>query len=87
MRTLTSRATQAVFGERPTSAKLVLIGEQPGNEEDLQGHPFVGPAGRELDHALEEAGLDRADVFVTNAVKHFNGSRAPAPAAQKALFA
>jgi len=64
-------ATQSVFGEGPTSARLVFIGEQPGNEEDKQGHPFVGPAGRILDRALEEAGIDRSDVYVTNAVKHF----------------
>jgi uracil-DNA glycosylase len=68
---LYQNATQAVFGEGPRDAQLVLIGEQPGNEEDLQGHPFVGPAGRLLDEALEEAGLDRTSVYVTNAVKHF----------------
>lgn len=64
-------ATQAVFGEGPRSARLLFIGEQPGNEEDLKGHPFVGPAGRLLDEALVDAGIDRADVYVTNAVKHF----------------
>jgi len=64
-------ATQAVLGEGPRTAKLILIGEQPGNEEDLIGRPFVGPAGRLLDKALEEAGIDRAGVYVTNAVKHF----------------
>jgi uracil-DNA glycosylase family protein len=68
---LYKHATQAVFGEGPVDAALVLIGEQPGNEEDLQGHPFVGPAGRVLTEALEAAGLHREDVFVTNAVKHF----------------
>jgi len=64
-------ATQAVFGEGPRHASLVLIGEQPGNDEDLKGHPFVGPAGKLLDRALEEAGIDRGEVYVTNAVKHF----------------
>jgi uracil-DNA glycosylase family protein len=64
-------ATQAVFGEGSSSARIVFVGEQPGNEEDKQGHPFVGPAGRILDSALEEAGIDRAAVYVTNAVKHF----------------
>src|SRR5688572_21389725 len=65
------RATQTVFGEGPGSARLVLVGEQPGDEEDQQGRPFVGPAGRLLDQALEAAGLERDDVYVTNAVKHF----------------
>ncbi len=64
-------ATQTVFGEGNASAALVLVGEQPGNQEDLQGHPFVGPAGGILDRALAEAGLDRGAVYVTNAVKHF----------------
>jgi len=64
-------ATQAVPGEGPAHAPLMLIGEQPGNDEDLDGHPFVGPAGRVLDKALQEAGIDRKQVFVTNAVKHF----------------
>lgn len=64
-------ATQAVPGEGPKNAPLMLIGEQPGNDEDLDGHPFVGPAGRVLDKALQEAGIDRKQVFVTNAVKHF----------------
>ena len=64
-------ATQAVFGEGPASALVMFVGEQPGNDEDLQGRPFVGPAGRLLDRALEEAGIDRAAVYVTNAVKHF----------------
>lgn len=64
-------ATQAVFGEGPRSARIVLIGEQPGDEEDRQGHPFVGPSGRLLNKALEEAGIQRSDVYVTNAVKHF----------------
>jgi len=64
-------ATQAVFGEGPSPAQIVLIGEQPGDQEDRQGHPFVGPAGKLLDRALEEAGIDRSQVYVTNAVKHF----------------
>jgi uracil-DNA glycosylase family protein len=64
-------ATQGVMGEGPVRARILLIGEQPGNEEDLQGHPFVGPAGRLLDRALEEAGIPRSEVFVTNVVKHF----------------
>jgi DNA polymerase len=64
-------ATQAVFGEGPRSASIVLVGEQPGNDEDLKGHPFVGPAGRVLDRALDDAGLSRRDTYVTNVVKHF----------------
>ncbi len=68
---LWERGTQTVFGEGPPDADLVLVGEQPGNEEDLAGHPFVGPAGRLLDRALAEAGIDRRHVYVTNAVKHF----------------
>jgi DNA polymerase len=64
-------ATQTVFGAGPGDARLVLIGEQPGDEEDLAGEPFVGPAGRLLDKALGEAGVDRGTVYVTNAVKHF----------------
>jgi len=64
-------ATQAVLGEGPRAAQLVLVGEQPGNDEDLAGRPFVGPAGRILDRALADAGIDRAEVYVTNAVKHF----------------
>jgi len=65
------KGTQTVFGEGSVSAHVMLVGEQPGNEEDLAGHPFVGPAGRLLDRALEEAGIDRADAYVTNVVKHF----------------
>lgn len=64
-------ATQAVFGEGPRLAQVVFVGEQPGNDEDIQGRPFVGPAGKLLDRALEGAGIDRDDVYVTNAVKHF----------------
>ena len=68
---LYKHATRGVPGEGPANAKLMLIGEQPGNDEDLAGHPFVGPAGRILNAALEEAGIDRKELFVTNAVKHF----------------
>jgi len=64
-------ATQAVPGEGPAPARLMMVGEQPGNDEDLKGHPFVGPAGRMLDRAIADAGLDRKTIFVTNAVKHF----------------
>jgi uracil-DNA glycosylase family protein len=64
-------ATQTVFGEGRASAEVVLVGEQPGDQEDRRGRPFVGPAGRVLDEALEEAGIDRADVYITNVVKHF----------------
>jgi DNA polymerase len=64
-------ATQTVFGRGPANARVLLVGEQPGDQEDRAGAPFVGPAGRILDKALAEAGLDRDDVYVTNAVKHF----------------
>jgi uracil-DNA glycosylase len=64
-------ATQAVFGEGPAAAQIVLIGEQPGDAEDRAGHPFVGPAGGVLDRALADAGVDRKQVYLTNAVKHF----------------
>ena len=64
-------ATQAVPGEGRESARVMLVGEQPGDNEDLSGKPFVGPAGRVLDQALEDAGIPRSEVFVTNAVKHF----------------
>jgi DNA polymerase len=64
-------ATQVVFGEGPVPAPLVLMGEVPGDKEDKAGHPFVGPAGQILDEALLEAGIDRSQVYVTNAVKHF----------------
>ena len=64
-------ATQTVFGEGPLHAPIMLVGEQPGDKEDLAGHPFVGPAGQMLDRALEEAGVNRKKVYVTNAVKHF----------------
>jgi uracil-DNA glycosylase family protein len=68
---LWKRGTQTVFGEGRRRAKVVLIGEQPGNEEDLTGKPFVGPAGRLLDAALAEVGIDRSQTYVTNVVKHF----------------
>ena len=68
---LWSRATQAVGGVGPKHAPIMMVGEQPGDKEDLQGMPFVGPAGQLLDDALKDAGVDRRDVYVTNAVKHF----------------
>lgn len=64
-------ATQTVFGEGAARAPIMLVGEQPGDREDLAGHPFVGPAGKVLDRAMAEAGLDRKKVYLTNAVKHF----------------
>jgi DNA polymerase len=64
-------ATQTVFGEGPQAAPVMLVGEQPGDKEDLAGKPFVGPAGQMLDRALEQAGIDRGKVYITNAVKHF----------------
>jgi DNA polymerase len=68
---LFENASQTVFGRGPKTARVVLVGEQPGNDEDLAGEPFVGPAGRLLDEALEAAGISRADAYVTNVVKHF----------------
>ena len=68
---LWKRGTQTVFGEGARNAQVMLVGEQPGNDEDLAGHPFVGPAGKLLDRALEEAGIDRSQAYVTNVVKHF----------------
>src|SRR5947208_12865113 len=68
---LYQRATQTVFGEGPKGATMMLVGEQPGDYEDVAGKPFVGPAGKIMDQALEEAGIDRTKVYVTNAVKHF----------------
>jgi DNA polymerase len=68
---LWKRGTQTVFGEGKAGARIVLVGEQPGDREDLEGRPFVGPAGRLLDASLEEAGIDRSLAYVTNAVKHF----------------
>src|SRR3954462_5688195 len=79
---LYKNATQTVFGEGRRSASIILLGEVPGDEEDKQGHPFVGPAGRLLDETLETVGLDRDAVYVTNAVKHFRwgATRQAAPA-------
>jgi DNA polymerase len=68
---LWERGTQTVFGEGRPGARVILVGEQPGDREDLEGRPFVGPAGRLLDVCLERAGIDRADAYVTNVVKHF----------------
>jgi uracil-DNA glycosylase family protein len=68
---LWKQATQAVVGEGSANAGIMLVGEQPGDEEDLRGHPFVGPAGRVLDEAIEAAALNRGELFITNAVKHF----------------
>jgi uracil-DNA glycosylase len=67
--------TQTVFGEGSSRAKVMFVGEQPGNDEDLQGRPFVGPAGKLLDKTLVEAGIDRKDIYVTNVVKHFKWVR------------
>ena len=74
---LWANATQAVFGEGKRSANVVFVGEQPGDQEDRLGRPFVGPAGRLLDEALAAAGIDRSDVYLTNAVKHFEWKPAP----------
>jgi uracil-DNA glycosylase len=74
---LWQNATQTVFGEGPPDAPLMLVGEQPGDQEDLAGRPFVGPAGRVLNEAMEEAGIDREQVFVTNVVKHFRWKPSP----------
>ena len=78
---LYKHATQTVFGEGPLDASILFVGEQPGDQEDLAGRPFVGPAGRLFDASLEEAGIDRKRVYVTNAVKHFKfqqrGKRRP----------
>jgi uracil-DNA glycosylase family protein len=68
-------ATQTVFGDGPTTAEVVMVGEQPGDQEDRQGRPFVGPAGKLLDRALGDAGIDRRRVFITNVVKHFKFER------------
>jgi uracil-DNA glycosylase family protein len=68
---LWANATQTVFGEGPSQASIMLVGEQPGDQEDRIGHPFVGPAGQLLDRALADAGIERSEVYVTNAVKHF----------------
>jgi DNA polymerase len=66
------RATQAVLGDGSADAEVMLVGEQPGDREDIEGRPFVGPAGKLLDRALEEAGIERSQVYITNVVKHFN---------------
>lgn len=68
---LYAHATQVVFGEGPADSKVIMVGEQPGDEEDQKGRPFVGPSGRLLSKAMQEAGLDREKIYVTNAVKHF----------------
>src|SRR5918999_982862 len=68
---LWERGTQTVFGEGSEGAELLMVGEQPGDKEDVEGRPFVGPAGKLLDRALEEAGIDRDKVYITNVVKHF----------------
>jgi uracil-DNA glycosylase len=73
---LWARATQTVFGDGPSDARVMIVGEQPGNSEDLEGAPFVGSAGRLLDRALVDAGIDRSGVYVTNVVKHFKWRRA-----------
>ena len=74
---LYKNATQAVFGEGTARAEVMLVGEQPGDKEDLEGRPFVGPAGKLLDAALDDAGIDREKVYLTNAVKHFKWERGP----------
>ena len=80
---LWKRGTQTVFGEGARHAEVMFVGEQPGNEEDLTGHPFVGPAGRLFNEALEEAGIDRRKTYVTNVVKHSNGNPAASAAFTK----
>lgn len=80
---LHAHATQTVFGEGETGSRVMLVGEQPGDQEDRRGRPFVGPAGRLLDRALEAAGIDRGDVYITNAVKHFKWI--PAPRGQRRI--
>jgi DNA polymerase len=74
---LYARATQTVFGTGPKGARIMIVGEQPGDKEDKVGKPFVGPAGNILDKALSEAGIDRDEVYVTNAVKHFKWEESP----------
>ncbi len=74
---LYKNATQVVFGEGRRGARIMLIGEQPGDQEDISGQPFVGPAGKLLDRALADARIDRSDLYLTNAVKHFKWKRAP----------
>lgn len=82
---LYKHATQAVFGQGPAHAEMMLVGEQPGDREDIQGEPFVGPAGDLLNKALDEAGIDRKRVYLTNAVKHFKWT--PAPRGKRRLHA
>src|SRR5437867_2373718 len=82
---LWKRGTQTVFGEGVRRADVLFVGEQPGNEEDLTGHPFVGPAGRLLNDCLAEAGIDRTQTYVTNVVKHFKWGRAANAAFTKNL--
>ena len=72
---LWTTGTQTVFGEGPSAARVMFVGEQPGDQEDKAGRPFVGPSGQLLDAALEQAGIDRADVYITNVVKHFKWER------------
>jgi DNA polymerase len=74
---LYERATQTVFGEGPANARIVLLGEQPGDHEDREGHVFVGPAGHLLDRALEDAGLERSELYLSNVVKHFKWKPSP----------
>ena len=83
---LWKRATQTVFGQGAAPASVMLVGEQPGDKEDLAGHPFVGPAGKLLDEALIIAGIDKSDVYITNAVKHFNWAPDPRGKSQKAAL-
>jgi uracil-DNA glycosylase family protein len=80
---LWARATQTVFGQGPVPARWMMVGEQPGDNEDIEGAPFVGPAGRILDEALEAAGIDREAVFITNVVKHFKWR--PSPGSKRRL--
>jgi uracil-DNA glycosylase len=77
-------ATQTVFGEGPETARIVFVGEQPGDQEDRKGEPFVGPAGRLLDKALADAGIDRRDAYITNAVKRFLAQDVPSGMTQAA---
>ena len=78
-------ATQTVFGEGPANARIVLVGEQPGDQEDIEGHPFVGPAGKLLDEILKAAGIERREVYITNAVKHFKFTESPEPRGKRRL--
>lgn len=78
-------ATQVVFGEGKANSRIMLIGEQPGDQEDLQGRPFVGAAGKVLDRALDEIGMDRSSLYITNAVKHFKWK--PSPRGKRRLHA